>query len=251
MFARLLVIVCLFQFGLCIGRSEPVGPSDLPVVVYLKAVAKQPVDAILAMKREINDLMRPVGYTVEFREINGRRGDEASSQIVILSFDGVCDGAETTKMLLPGTRPSLATTAVSDGHVLPFSILHCKTISQMLAPTLVNFSYPVRRQMLGRSLGRIVAHELYHVLADETSHVGEGVAKSAFSVNDLLASRFEFEGRALLKMHPVLVAGHNSKGSSTPSDVGPELPLRSVGSAGTPPAGALSFSSDEVTFETR
>ena len=49
-------------------------------------------------------------------------------------------------------------------------------------------------------MGRVLAHELYHVCGDTPKHAARGVAKEKYSVADLLAADFQFaekETRAL------------------------------------------------------
>ena len=47
---------------------------------------------------------------------------------------------------------------------------------------------------------RIIAHELYHVIAQTSDHGRDGVSKPCFGVSDLLAERFAFEQTALAKL---------------------------------------------------
>jgi hypothetical protein len=86
----------------------------------------------------------------------------------------------------------------------------------MLTPGLSSVRIAQRNVLLGRSIGRILAHELYHILADETGHANEGIAKSAFTAGDLLAARFEFERGTLqlLRNEPLMVAD-NARGDGT------------------------------------
>ncbi len=48
-------------------------------------------------------------------------------------------------------------------------------------------------------MGRLVAHELYHVLAQTRDHATEGIGKPCFSAADLISDRFEFEAVALAR----------------------------------------------------
>jgi hypothetical protein len=50
-------------------------------------------------------------------------------------------------------------------------------------------------------MGRVLAHELYHILSHSTNHFELGVAKSRFSGSDLIKSRLEFDELALDRMH--------------------------------------------------
>jgi hypothetical protein len=49
---------------------------------------------------------------------------------------------------------------------------------------------------------RLLAHELYHVLAQTGEHAVEGIAKARFSRADLMAEHFEFEAITLDKLRP-------------------------------------------------
>jgi hypothetical protein len=53
---------------------------------------------------------------------------------------------------------------------------------------------------MGRALGRVLAHELYHIFANTTRHAADGVGKPAYSVADLLSADFRFARREALAM---------------------------------------------------
>jgi hypothetical protein len=52
----------------------------------------------------------------------------------------------------------------------------------------------------GRALGRVLAHELYHIFANTTRHGSDGVGREYYNVEDLLAAGFQFETRELLAL---------------------------------------------------
>ena len=58
-------------------------------------------------------------------------------------------------------------------------------------------------------LGRVVAHELYHIFAKTTRHGSWGIAKAAYTVDELLCPKFEFEKREsnMLRAHHEEMAG--------------------------------------------
>jgi hypothetical protein len=81
---------------------------------------------------------------------------------------------------------SLATTAITDSRVLPFSTVNCGALTRALQPVLVKEPGAQRDLLYGRALARVIAHELYHALSRTTCHAHSGIAKSAFSRDDLL-----------------------------------------------------------------
>jgi hypothetical protein len=51
-----------------------------------------------------------------------------------------------------------------------------------------------------RALGRVIAHEIYHILAQTTEHDESGVAKAAFSLEDLMVDGFAFNPAGLQRL---------------------------------------------------
>lgn len=194
MYARLVAFVCLSSIGLCSHLAEPVSPRLLPLVVFLKGADAQNAGALAAAKQEIRKLMAPAGYSVEFRTA---LNEPVHGTLVVMEFQGRCLGANSE---FAGVT-DLATTPVANGRVLPFSKLHCGAISQLLSPALAGVQQSALRDtLLGRSLARIAAHELYHILANETSHAQAGIAKTRFTAQDLLAPHLAFDELALARI---------------------------------------------------
>jgi len=79
--------------------------------------------------------------------------------------------------------------------VLPFSELECDRIRNSIAPLTIGYARDERESLLGRSLGRVLAHELFHIFADTDKHGHDGIAKTTYSRKDLVAEGFEFNAR--------------------------------------------------------
>ena len=45
--------------------------------------------------------------------------------------------------------------------------------------------------LLGRAMGRVLAHELYHIVADTAEHGDNGVAQSSLSARELTSGQME------------------------------------------------------------
>jgi hypothetical protein len=64
-----------------------------------------------------------------------------------------------------------------------------------------------RQQALGLALGRVVAHELYHILGNTAAHAGEGLAKASEILRDLVSSGdLSFDPGAAAMIHKGLPA---------------------------------------------
>jgi hypothetical protein len=97
---------------------------------------------------------------------------------------------------------SLASTAVVDGQVLPFSTVQCDALRSVLNPILTNVRRGDRPALFGRAAARVLAHELFHMLAQTTTHGTHGVSKSCFGVADLTSDSFEFDSATVAQMRP-------------------------------------------------
>jgi hypothetical protein len=195
MFARILVVlVCFLDAVLRPGLAEPVNPPHRKLVVYLKAAPGQPQSPAEEMKREVNALMEDAGYSVSWRSPGDYGQDEGDASVIVSEFQGVCEVPQLGTMMEPPPPGAiLASTAVSDGEVLPFISVDCATVARLLAPALPNDAATRRNFLYGRALGRVVAHELFHALTRTREHDEGGVAKHSFRASDILAEHFEFE----------------------------------------------------------
>ncbi|MCU1338439.1 MAG: hypothetical protein JWO19_4020 [Bryobacterales bacterium] len=202
MFARPWALVCLMIFGLCVGRSDPVVQADRTLVVYLNANANQSTKPIQFFKLELGALMRTAGYQLEWRETGKSSNDAGVATLVVLEMRGVCEPPNRDFASETVATVTLASTAVSDGQVLPFSWVNCRTLTELLASALSVQRSDQRDYLYGRAIARVVAHELYHVLANEREHSVDGVAKACFTLQDLMSSHFDFEESTLSRLRP-------------------------------------------------
>ncbi len=194
MSARILVVlVCFLGAVLRPGLAEPVNPPHRKLVVYLKTAAGQPQPPAEEMKREVDALMEGAGYSVSWRSAGDFGQDEGHAAVIVSEFQGICEAPRSGTILAPPEAGAiLASTAVSDGEVLPFIEVDCATVARLLASALPNEA--ARRNFLyGRALGRVVAHELFHALTGIREHDDSGVAKHSFRARDILGEHFEFE----------------------------------------------------------
>ena len=88
-----------------------------------------------------------------------------------------------------GETDALGSTQVGQGRVLPFSEVECDHIRKALAYMRPGSNQLERQNALGLALGRVVAHELYHILTRTTTHATAGLAKASQSLRDLVALR--------------------------------------------------------------
>lgn len=194
-------LVCALFACSAFLAAEPVrDPSTLgPTAVFMDFEGKAAPRALDEMKREIASLLKPAQVQLVWRLLDAPRDSEFFSDLIVVKFRGKChmDGVQSLFSELGPyeDNQSLGSTQVSDGHVLPFSQLECDRIRRSIAPLAMGSVPEQREALLGRAMGRVLAHELFHILTKTVHHGGEGVAKMSYSRNDLVADGFSFSSK--------------------------------------------------------
>jgi hypothetical protein len=94
-------------------------------------------------------------------------------------------------------RGPFAFTHVTNGEILPFAEVACDRVQSSLRAKL---AANVSDEVLGRALARVVAHEIYHIIAKTPHHGDEGVARRGLSSGDLIAESAAFSSHDLRKL---------------------------------------------------
>jgi hypothetical protein len=188
--------VIFFTLGLLLAVLPASGEikvarSAAPVTVYTQ-FEQAPAEGVLtALQDEVASIMAPIGLHFEWRSLERSTGREIAVELVVATFKGTCGVMTSTEHR--GTAGALGWTHTSNGEVLPFADVECDRISRLLGPALTRMDPGDREGALGRAVGRVLAHELFHVFARTSRHGSWGVAKPFYSVAELLADEFRFE----------------------------------------------------------
>jgi hypothetical protein len=193
--------------------AEGSGLAGRRLSVYLNAGTNQSAPTVSFMRKEAESLLRTAGYSVEWRDAKARPAG-GSADLVFVDLGGVCTAPMGP---MPGSpapddnQPSLASTDLEDGVVLPFSRIDCTALTRVLSAMFAREAPARRTYLYGRAMGRLVAHELYHVLAQTRDHAAAGIGKPCFTAADLVTDRFEFESVALARLrHAMGEIGHGA-----------------------------------------
>ncbi|MBN8730843.1 MAG: hypothetical protein J0L64_09900 [Acidobacteria bacterium] len=185
-----LVMVCV-----CLPAQEA------EVAVYLKAGAEQPAAIVESLQRETQALLRPAGVKLVWRELHESSRHEDFQAVVVARFEGSCVAArEEVEMAGAGRPAALASTPVQEGVILPFTTVNCGAVKRLTSALMRDEPGARRNYLFGRALGRVLAHELYHILGQTRLHADKGIAKPAFHARELLAETFAFHEPAILVM---------------------------------------------------
>jgi hypothetical protein len=165
---------------LCILPFLPA--ADMTVVLSFEGRHSAP--AVAAMKLETEKLLLHSGVSLGWRMTDGIEPSESFSRLAVVKFRGRCEMAG----FLPGPlRPAarLGITYRMDGRVIPFSEVSCDEVRTSLATAHLPADPGSRELLYGRALGRVLAHELWHVLNGNGSHTRAGIMQKYLSAASL------------------------------------------------------------------
>lgn len=198
MYALLLATFCLLSVSTFPALADSTVPADAVLDVYLKSAEASTPDVLAEMNRELGALMQTAGFRVIWRGANDPPSTTGAEHLVIAEMRGLCVAQFSSAAARPlSASLPLAYSSVVDGKVLPFIWIDCSALNRFLAPAASNQSKTEQDYLYGRSMARLLAHELYHVLAQTDEHAPAGIAKARFSTADLLAEHLDFETVAL------------------------------------------------------
>ncbi len=169
--------------------------SLAPIALYTKFQHPASAAVVDALKAEVDSIMRPSGLRFTWRKLAAARDSDVSVELAVITFKGRCDITGLSPHV-SGAGP-LGWTEISDGVILPFAEVDCQSIRGFIQRRLLRMPVVGREAAYGRDLGRVLAHELYHIFANTTRHGSCGVGKSKFTVEELLSPEFQFEEREL------------------------------------------------------
>ena len=182
------VTVCLALAAIpAFGGGRVVG--NAPVTLYTEFQQAPPDSVLDAIQDELEQIMSPAGLHFAWHPLSDA-GGRVSAQLAVVHFKGQCNAE--------GLRPDwgypgpLGWTHISDGEILPFIDVNCEGVRIFVQHDLLGVPEESREAVFGRALGRVLAHELYHLLANTKAHARSGIAKAYYNAEELLSKTLHF-----------------------------------------------------------
>jgi hypothetical protein len=185
--------LCLF-FGAAVSSaaSLPVGPPPILIAAPVTAVvlpgARYSKVAIREMVRESAHILKQSGVSLRWQV--GAPDQAVMGRLVVVKLVGRCDMDGSPPLVVSGP---LGWSHKVNGSILPFSDLACDTIRGAVQTAIADGNHLRANILLGRAMGRVLAHELYHIVADTSEHGRGGVAQRALSPRQLTSPQLELE----------------------------------------------------------
>ncbi len=163
-----------------------------PVAVIVDAAAPLPPAVASAFHQEVDLVFRETGYNFSWIDRAEMKPEDSFPDLVVLRLKSECRLDSRTATAPAGKAMALAWAHRSGDGILPFIEVDCSRVRSMLRVMSHGEPSGVQQEMMGRALGRVVAHELYHVLTGNSNHSHTGIAQAALSAAHLTGPALEF-----------------------------------------------------------
>jgi hypothetical protein len=157
-------------------------PTELTIVLDFEGPPSE--ESLGEMKRELASIMRGSGLVFDWRLRSEIKGS-SFSDLILVKMKGHC-GMEPSQPV-PGLREPLASAHRSGEMVLPFADVHCDAVSFLVRSAAEAGGRKESNLLLGRALGRVLAHELCHILGNTFAHGDSGVSQTSLSGEQLIS----------------------------------------------------------------
>jgi hypothetical protein len=168
------------------------------ITIVLDFQGPRSEQSVAEMKREFAGIMKDTAVRFDFRS-RSQASQETLSDLVLVRFKGKC--VLDPVGYLYDERGPMAFTYSTDGAVQPFSEVACDKVTSAVRSAMSGGDYANADVLLGRALGRVLAHEVVHMLSKSGAHGHTGVAKTALSGSQLIAPELRLEPQDVARLH--------------------------------------------------
>jgi len=155
------------------------------VTVILDVKGPHSEQAFTEMRREASQIILASGLRLSWR-MRSEHLTDSFDDLVVMTFKGSCT-FDPAPPIYDELGP-LAITHTTNGEVQPFGEVNCDRVVNSVRSAMFGGDYAKADLLIGRALGRVVAHELVHMLTKSGEHAHEGVQRAALSGRQLIAT---------------------------------------------------------------
>lgn len=185
--APLIVPIAALAFFPVRAEDGQARGSGNVIAVFMQFDEQYSAVSLAAMEKELESIMSACSLNIQWRMLDDSASKESFNDLVVTRFRGKCR-ANVPRAPRTGKK-TLGLTHVSASEVLPFSEVDCDRVRNFVQPRLARERGRRVDQLLGRALARVLAHELYHMLAKTGTHARAGIAKATLTPSELLGGR--------------------------------------------------------------
>jgi hypothetical protein len=167
------------------------------VTIVLDFQGPRSEGSVEEMKREFQGIMKDSSIHFDWKTRAEAEGT-STENLVVVRFKGTCVVKPVPYLI--DERGPLAFTYSTEGEVQPFSEVKCDQVVRALRSVMTGADFAKADLLMGRALGRVMAHEVVHMLTRSGAHGREGVAKTALSGSQLIAPELRLDASDLERL---------------------------------------------------
>jgi hypothetical protein len=173
--------------------------SDTPHLLAIVLTFEQAADDLTLehTERELEYIFRPLGLRIQWRMGIEDRQEEVANLLISVRMQGRCSMMSDAELKDHPANLVLGRTETSEGEPLSYCAVDCDSVRAMIRAEANRESYLVQQRLLGRALARVLAHEMYHILAGTVRHFHRGITKPVLRPDELVGGPAAFEPEEL------------------------------------------------------
>jgi len=206
---------CAALFLFVVGRAAA---TEVALVVSFEQDC--PPDVTKSLRAEVQRVMNSADLRIRWVPCEQSSG-QVFQRLVVVRFRGRCEIPHVGRS--NSSSRILGSAEVSDGAILPYVTVYCSRVVRALPIETDRQAFTARLRALGRALGRVVAHELYHIFGQTRKHGRWGLAQRTLTGSELTEPGAWFEKPDLESIRRGLVPR-----SGDPEGVGAEAAVREL-----------------------
>ena len=195
-----LAVLTAVLFSNAAGETRWMGdaPRSARIGVFLDFDHDPSQSLVQTMEREVGAVLAATGAQLSWLKLHTDSQTETFDDLAVLRFQGSCRTEEPSRQVSPrAERITLASTDISSDSIGSYGSVLCDQIKTHISSLLDAPELRDREIVLGRALGRVVAHELYHILAKTEEHTVGGITRALQTPFDLVKENFHLDRQAL------------------------------------------------------
>jgi hypothetical protein len=153
------------------------------------------------MRIELNRIFRRTPMRVEVKDRKDLRPGTDVPDLVYFRVKGDCRVRPTDPVYLDERGP-LGLTYLNDGEMTSFGEVRCDKVRAAARSAMWGGDYARAAELMGRALARVMAHEVFHMVARETQHSHEGVFKRSLTGKQLIQDTLELQNQDSERLGP-------------------------------------------------
>ncbi len=180
------------------GAAAP-GEPDAPVIGVLLRFDAAPAEGFVReMEGELARIMGAADLRLKWLTPEQSDGKQSYARAVIFTFHGDCRAVPDAREARAEMRQvTLADTAVEGDAILPFSDMNCDRLRAFLSGEEPETAGMASR--MGVAMGRVLAHEMYHVLLQTRTHGSHGISRAVHTPSALLSKELRFDDAEIVR----------------------------------------------------